>query len=769
MFKSRVLALCGLGLLCALGFSGCSGSSAITITLSPTTTPTINQGQTQAITASLTNDKNSQGVTWSLSGVGSLSNQTTTSVTYIAPTSLAADTTVTITATSVADTSVTATLSITIDAIFGFTTTSLPVGTFGVPYNEVVTVTGASGPFTWAITSGSLPAGLTLSNSTTASVTIIGTPTATGTTSFTLQSTDGAGTVISETLNITINPAPPLSVATRSPLPSGTVGTAYSYTLQASSGTPPYSWTTTTGAASLPAGLSLSTTTPGLISGTPTTAGSSNFTVEVTDSSTPNPQTASANLTLTISPSVANDTELNGNYAFLLSGFNNVPSPAYYASAGSFFANGQGNITNGIIDVNNNGVVPGSQAFSGTYAIGTNQLGTMSLPGIGRTFAFTLTADGNSGKIIEFDSTGIQASGVLLKQTTSAFGVQFLDGNYAFGMSGVDASGGRYGFAGAFNADGAGAFGNGNNAISAAADSDDAGTLMTNVACSGTYTIPSASTTGRGTASIIIGGQTTNYAFYVVSASQLLFLETDTGTNPRVSGSMVAQSGPALSGTSVFETTAFAPSGPTAIGQVGLLVASSGSLTMSSNENSAGTMSQPSSSLGASYVVASNGRTTLSGSGISGTPTNDPVLYLSGVGQGFIIGIDDNVTFGLLEAQQQPAMGFAAASLNGTYAGGSIAPIDSNGNNEIDSVTSNGVSSLTFNTDSSNSSSGLVQNQTPSAVYNITGTNGAGTQTGSSTGNTGFIYMVSPTEFYYLNSTFTTGSDVNAMIEDFVQ
>ncbi|GFO56943.1 hypothetical protein GMSM_39500 [Geomonas sp. Red276] len=84
-----------------------------------------------------------------------------------------------------------------------------------------------------------------------------------------------------------------LAVST-STLPAGTVGTAYSQTLTATGGTSPYSWSIPTG--TLPAGLNLSS---GVISGTPTTAGTSTFTVQVTDSSTP-AQTASKSLSIQV-------------------------------------------------------------------------------------------------------------------------------------------------------------------------------------------------------------------------------------------------------------------------------------------------------------------------------------------------------------------------------------------------------------------------------------------------------------------------------------
>src|SRR5271165_3491847 len=80
-----------------------------------------------------------------------------------------------------------------------------------------------------------------------------------------------------------------------SSLPAGTVSTAYSAPLSASGGTAPYTWSIITG--SLPSGLSLSST--GMISGMPTTAGSSTFTLQVTDSAS-TPASASASLSITI-------------------------------------------------------------------------------------------------------------------------------------------------------------------------------------------------------------------------------------------------------------------------------------------------------------------------------------------------------------------------------------------------------------------------------------------------------------------------------------
>jgi uncharacterized protein YjdB len=82
------------------------------------------------------------------------------------------------------------------------TTTALPAATTGVAYSATLTATGGTPPYTWSIASGTLPAGLTL----TAAGVISGTPTATGTSSFTVKVTAGAQSV-TKALGITVNPS----------------------------------------------------------------------------------------------------------------------------------------------------------------------------------------------------------------------------------------------------------------------------------------------------------------------------------------------------------------------------------------------------------------------------------------------------------------------------------------------------------------------------------------------------------------------------------
>ncbi len=177
----------------------------------------------------------------------------------------------------------------------GITTTALPNGTAGTTFNATLVATGGTTPYRWSITSGALPAGLTLA---TATGVISGTPTAAATnSSIGFSLTDSGTPAQTQAVTLTLTIAPSALGITTTALPNATVGVAYNSTLAASGGTAPYSWGLTSGA--LPAGLSLTAST-GLLSGTPTSAVTNSpigFTVQ--DSSNP-AQSKSATLNLTV-------------------------------------------------------------------------------------------------------------------------------------------------------------------------------------------------------------------------------------------------------------------------------------------------------------------------------------------------------------------------------------------------------------------------------------------------------------------------------------
>ena len=167
-------------------------------------------------------------------------------------------------------------------------------------YSATLAASGGVSPYTWSLTSGTLPAGLALNASTGA---ITGTPSAAVTsTPLAFKVTDSSSPALTQTANLTLTISPASLVISTSSLPNGQTGAAYSATLAATGGVSPYTWSLTSG--TLPAGLTLNAST-GAITGTPSAAvASTPLTFKVTDSSSP-ALTQTANLTLTITQQAA--------------------------------------------------------------------------------------------------------------------------------------------------------------------------------------------------------------------------------------------------------------------------------------------------------------------------------------------------------------------------------------------------------------------------------------------------------------------------------
>ncbi len=216
------------------------------------------------------------GYTYSASGLPSgLAVSTSGNLTGIVK--IAGNYTFSITATDSGGLSVTGTFSIAFAPAQPLTISSpqLPSATVDTPYSQSLNAVGGVQPYSWSVSSGSLPGGLSLSSSGTVS----GTPTDGGKFSFGLTVTDGAGASVVGTGLITIQ-YPPLIISPSS-LPTGVAGTPYPQTvLTAAGGKGPFTFSITTG--SLPNGLSLSS--DGSITGTPLESGNSfPFTVAVTN------------------------------------------------------------------------------------------------------------------------------------------------------------------------------------------------------------------------------------------------------------------------------------------------------------------------------------------------------------------------------------------------------------------------------------------------------------------------------------------------------
>ncbi len=159
----------------------------------------------------------------------------------------------------------------------------LGTGNVGTFLNLAISASGGSGPtpFTWRVVAGKIPAGLKMAKFFGVESTVItGTPTRVETATFTAQVTDGAAATAQQAFSLMVNSPRPLVVNTPSNCCGpGTVGTPYSVQFFADGGVQPYTWSLVNG--QFPTGLRLDRS--GLLSGTPTAAGTFSFTVRVTD------------------------------------------------------------------------------------------------------------------------------------------------------------------------------------------------------------------------------------------------------------------------------------------------------------------------------------------------------------------------------------------------------------------------------------------------------------------------------------------------------
>ncbi|PYT47751.1 MAG: hypothetical protein DMG44_17175 [Acidobacteria bacterium] len=453
-----------------------------------------------------------------------------------------------------------------------------------------------------------------------------------------------------------------------------------------------------------------------------------------------------------------NNASLNGNYAFNFNGISgNGTVSSAFAAVGRFTADGAGTLTNGQLDTNTVGGGGAAQSFTGTYSIGGDNRGVMTLnfSGSSAKLTFAMMANGNA-QFIKFDAsggTGTIGSGTMEKADTTAYSTARITGDYAFGAAGFDNGNNRAAIEGRFTSNGTGTLSN------PAGDLNAYGTDYPMTFTAANYTV-SNTATGRGTMNFTFtfGGApaSLNFVFYVVNSGKLFVMESDpvTTATPLLNGAVVRQQIPAggftnasLNGNLVISLIGHSACGtvsgvPKAV--AGLLTTNgSGALSLTYDENFC---RAPNSVTGAAgtYSVASNGRAPIAIGGYS------LVAYLVNANEIFLFVSDSNVLFGY--GEPQAAVSFTNSTLKGTYAGYATNPVGFgvvvfSGEFAAEGATPTGNITGTEDISTSN---GTVSGAAFKATYSVASspTNGRGMMTVTSgSGGNAVIYMISPSKF----------------------
>lgn len=650
--------------------------------------------------------------------------------------------------------------------------TVLANATVGTSYTTSVQATGGVPPYSWSLPANSLPPGLTFNTS----GQISGTPTTAGVFSFFPTVTDSSippqtfTSPAAKPVTITVSGAPTLKAVTPT-LPAGAVATGYSATLVATGGVLPYTWSVTSG--QLPSGLRLNAQS-GTITGVPILVTTSPFTVQVTDSV--GSPAASQNLSINIAVgTVSTNSLLTGAYSFFFNGFDADGSNV--TEAGNFNANGSGGISSGQFDSNRVSGVFTASSLTGTYAIGNDGRGTMQLIGVNSkgasltaNYLLAMQSNGNV-QLIENDTVGTpqtHGAGIMKPNTTGSLAAGSFSGNYAFEFVGRDLAASPEVIAGVAHADGIGTFSPG------MIDVNDAGTYSPMLALSGSFQVSTSNNKGLATFTYQLPSSAqvqAQYTFYFVSATDIFLVAIDvTDTiHPRLVGEMILQQSSAVFDSTALDGISVATgsglNGKNADVYAGLLTANGDTVSnLVFDENNGGTVTTGVNSPG-TFVADpnTNGRIQFAGVGAETTGQKIAAAYLTGVNQGFTIGSNPEVSFGLLEAQTSVAP-FTVASLKGGYTLGAPLTEDTLALNVLGQVNSPGIGSPlgsllgTIDEVDNNGAADLAQNLV--ANYGV-GANGRGTMTTNSPRGLPaniIYYIVSPSSFRAISGDSNPGN-----------
>jgi len=354
---------------------------------------------------------------------------------------------------------------------------------------------------------------------------------------------------------------------------------------------------------------------------------------------------------------------LKGQYTYSLSGVEEIGATAGSASfteGGVFTADGSGNITNGTDDFSQNGSF-GSATFTGTYTIHNDGTGTLVFTfsnGTGNLSLGVTLIDKNRFYLIEADTFASGGGSGEMQDSTAFSSVP--SGTFAFRTHGNSNLQGTVAEVGAMTLSGGNVTGN--------ADMLSAG-VLSSVTLSGSIAAPGSN--GRGTLSISTsGGTTSNFVYYVVNASTLRLLQTDSAF--LTLGRAEKQTSTTFSTASLSGNFAFGSQGDTnatlgGVQTVGVFTSDgNGTITAGSFDSVQDGNQFTAVPFIGSYTMSSAGRAAVTFNPRTGVTMQEVFWMVSPTRAFFVINSATKVEDGTIDQQQTTA--FSTSSLNGQFA-----------------------------------------------------------------------------------------------------
>ncbi|HVG91187.1 MAG TPA: hypothetical protein VNB54_06820 [Alphaproteobacteria bacterium] len=291
--------------------------------------------------------------------------------------------------------------------------------------------------------------------------------------------------------------------------------------------------------------------------------------------------------------------------------------------AGSFQANGSGNLVSGTMDINNSSGVSTNVPFTGTYSVVPNGQGSATLTSAIQTFNIHFVIISSKRALLtRFDNSSV-GHGAIDLQNPAAFSAAGIQAQFAYQLTGIDSGANPLATVGGFTTDGAGAVPAGLHDVS------DNGTPIINQPLTGTYTV-AGSANGRGTLALNTSLGTLHFAFYIVAANSLKLVETE--RTPALAGEALggfnATTSVAGCGPCVFAWNGFSGSIPFAAAGIYFINANNGIPSGTADINLGGSVST--SALSGAYSFAPQFRGTASFGSVAGAPATFAVYAISG-------------------------------------------------------------------------------------------------------------------------------------------